>query len=103
MSIYDITLRTPLGKKKGELEAKIENGNLSGTLSLFGHSEPIEGTVDAAGNCFLKGKMITLMSSISFTASGTLNEKTLQLNVQGHGGHYVMVGTLRTAEEDECP
>ena len=103
MKIYDITLRTPLGKKKGELAAEVKNGNLYGTLSLLGHSEPIEGTVDAVGNCFLKGKMITLMSSITFTASGTLDETTLQLNVQGHGGHYVMVGTLRTAEEGERP
>ena len=39
-----------LGKKKGELKAKIENGKLNGTLSLLGHTEPIEGSVDEKGN-----------------------------------------------------
>ena len=42
MKVYDILMNTPLGKKKGELKAKIENGKLSGFLSLFGNTEPIE-------------------------------------------------------------
>lgn len=45
MIVYDILMNTPLGQKKGELKAKIENGKLIGFLSLFGNTEPIEGSV----------------------------------------------------------
>jgi len=51
MRIYNIILNTPLGKKTGELKAKIENGKLHGTLSLLGRTEEISGTVDDEGNC----------------------------------------------------
>ena len=35
MRIYDILLYTPLGKKKGELKAKIENGKLKSYRQLI--------------------------------------------------------------------
>ena len=38
MVIYDIALKTPLGRKSGELVVSNENGKLSGFLSLLGHT-----------------------------------------------------------------
>ena len=99
MKIYDILMNTPLGEKKGELKAKIENGKLKGFLSLFGHTEPIEGTVDEKGNCSLKGKFITLMQTVDFTADGTIDWDTLRLAVKGDCGYYEIMGQLRKQEE----
>ncbi len=95
MKNYDILMNTPLGKKKGELKAKIENGKLTGFLSLFGNTEPIEGTVDEKGNCSLKGRFMTLMKSVDFTADGTIDLEALRLAVKGDCGYYEIMGQLR--------
>lgn len=98
MNVYDILLYTPLGKKQGELRAKIGNGRLLGFLSLFGHTEPIEGTVDENGVCSLQGSFITLLNTVAFTADGTISPDALHLAVKGGGGCYEMLGTLRRQE-----
>lgn len=95
MEVYDIFMYTPLGKKKGELSARITNGKLSGFLCLLGHTEPMEGFVDRRGNCSLKGKFVTLMRSVDFTADGILCPDFLRLTVIGGGGRYEMLGQLR--------
>jgi len=96
MKVYDILMNTPLGKKKGELKAKIENGKLTGFLSLFGNTEPIEGTVDESGKCSLKGKFITLMKSVDFTADGTIDPDIVRLALKGGDcSYYEVIGMLR--------
>ena len=95
MVIYDVLLQTPLGKKKGELNAKIENGALNGFLSLLGHTEPVEGSVDENGNCTMNGKIVSLMRSIHFVANGTIDYNAIRLTVKGDAGHYEMIGQLR--------
>ncbi len=99
MRIYDIILNTPIGKKTGELKAKIENGKLHGTLSLLGRTEEIHGTVDDNGKCSLKGKFVTLLKTIDFTADGTINWDGIRLNVMGGGTMYDMIGALRHQDE----
>lgn len=99
MRIYDILLHTPLGKKRGELKAKIENGELNGFLSVLGHTEPIKGTVDENGNCSLKGKFVSLMKSVDFTADGTIDFDALRLAVKGDAGYYEIMGQLRKQKE----
>lgn len=101
MQIYDIFLHTPLGKKKGELKANIENGELNGFLSVLGHTEPINGTVDENGNCSLKGKFISLMKSVNFTAAGTISFDTLRLVLNGDAGCFEIMGQLRKQRECE--
>lgn len=99
MRTYDILLHTPLGKKKGELKAKIENGKLKGSLSLLGHTEPIEGSVEEKGNCSLKGKIVSLMKSIDFTADGTIDYEGIRLALKGDAGYYEIMGYLRKQGE----
>ena len=99
MKIYDILLHTPIGKREGELTAKIENRKIKGFLSLFGNVEPLEGTVDENGGCSLKGKFVTLMKTVDFTANGTINYEVLHLAIKGDCGYYEMVGALRNAKE----
>ena len=99
MKIYDIILHTPLGKKAGELKAKIENGKLSGFLSVLGHTEPIEGTVDENGNCSVKGRLHSLMKSVDFTADGTIDYDALRLAVKADASYYEIMGQLRKQKE----
>ena len=100
MKIYDILLNTPLGKKEGELRTTVQDGKLTGFLSLFGNTEPIHGTVDENGLCFLRGRFITLLSTVNFTADGWLGAQVLQLHLRGEKNLYEMSGALR-AEKGE--
>lgn len=101
MKIYDVLMNTPLGQRKGVLKAKIENGKLTGFLSLFGHTEPIEGTVDENGNCSLRGKFITLMQSVDFAADGTIDCDTLRFAIKGDCGCYEIIGQRRDQGESD--
>lgn len=96
---YDILLYTPIGKRTGELKAKIGNGKLIGFLSLFGNSEPIEGIVDENGKCFFSGKFITLMKTVEFIAEGVIDPSTLCLAVKSDCNNYKIVGQLRKQGE----
>lgn len=88
MIIFDTFMNTPLGQKKGLLQASIENGKVTGNLSMLGHKEPIMGTIDAHGNCTLSGRFITLLHSVDFSADGTLHHDALQMRVRGNGCVY---------------
>ena len=66
-----------------------------GFLSLFGNTEPIEGTVDENGKCSLKGKFITLMKSVDFTADGTIDPDIVRLAIKGDCSYYEIMGQLR--------
>ena len=72
---------------------------MSEFLSVLGHTEPIEGTVDERGNCSLKGKFVSLMKSVDFTADGTIDYDALRLAVKGDAGYYEIMGQLRKQKE----
>lgn len=99
MEIYDILLNTPLGKKSGELSVNMENGKLLGFLSLLGHTEPIEGTIDKNGNCLFQGKVVTLLNTICFMADGIIKDDVLSLKIKSDSSIYEMKGTLRNRRE----
>lgn len=99
MKVYDILLHTPIGKRKGELKASMKNGEVIGFLSLFGNTEPLEGTVDENGECRLRGRFATLMKSVEFTADGHIDGDAIRLTVQGDRRSYPITGKLRKQEE----
>ena len=99
MKRYDVLLHTPIGKRKGEMNIKIENGTLIGFLSLFGNTEPIEGMVDERGQCSLCGKFTTLMKSVMFQANGRIQSDRLQLAMLCDSGSYQLEGTPSSAKE----
>ena len=99
MKSYDVFLHTPIGKRKGEMNIKIENGMLFGFLSLFGNTEPIEGTVDESGHCSVCGKFTTLMKSVMFQAKGRIHSDRLQLAMLCDSGSYQLEGTPSNAKE----
>jgi len=101
MKSYEIFMRTPLGQKKGKLQAKIENGKLTGFLSLFGNTEPIEGIVDEKGNCSLTGRFIALMKTVNFTADGIIDPDALRLAVKVDCGYYEIMRQLNKQRKCE--
>lgn len=99
MQLFDIEMHTPLGERYGQLRAQIQDGKLQGELSLLGKTQPIDGTVREDGLWEFHGKLITLLSSIDYRATGRRVGDTLQLSLEGNRQTYAVTGTLREETE----
>jgi hypothetical protein len=76
--IYNITLSTPLGLKKGSLRFLNDNGNLSGSLVFMGNENPFtNGTSD--GNNFEFAGVFSLGSKrFKYSVKGSTDGDTLK-------------------------
>lgn len=98
--IYHITMRTPIGQRRGTMELSLRNDRVQGTLHLLAHSEPLAGSVDREGNCRIRGRLITLMRTIEYTAIGKITEKAVDLLLQGERNCFPITGTAIAERED---
>lgn len=97
-TMYDVRMHTPLGDRLGQMTVFRENNQLSGSLSILGHDEPFIGIVDTEGNCAVSGKIITLMRTIRFAATGKITEDGLTLSIPD-GNHILsIIATTRKGD-----
>ncbi|MGN1046985.1 MAG: hypothetical protein ACI4QZ_00060 [Eubacteriales bacterium] len=101
---YSIVMKTPLGKKYGTLTASANGNLLRGWLDILEHKEPFEGTIDCAGNCRITGKLITLVRTVSFVATGKLTASAVNLQMQGERNVFELSGELCSdgGETEKC-
>lgn len=90
---YDVRMRTPVGIRLGHMTVCRNLGKVSGFLDILNHSEPFEGIIDHDGNCELSGKMITLMRTIRYVATGRITPDSLTLSVRDERNVFEMTGT----------
>ena len=90
---YKIIMTVPLGKRYGTLAFTESDGAIKGTMSLFGKTEPIEGTLSNDGEVQFSGIFCTLIRNIPFKAVGTVAENEISLNVQGQRSRFKINGT----------
>lgn len=89
---YDITMKTPLGDRSGQLFLNCENRQCQGMLTLLGTKTGIQGTLDETGHCELQGELRTLLRSLPYAASGTLLTDRLSLTLVAGGHGYAIHG-----------
>jgi hypothetical protein len=97
---YDVIMQTILGERKGSIQMCMEGKRVTGILDILGHAEPFEGEIDPEGNCELRGRMITLVRNISYTATGKIREEELDLSVEEERNIFIMHGIRRRAERE---
>lgn len=90
--LYDITMKTPLGDRRGQLSLDCENGHCQGSMTLLGTKTGIQGTLDETGHCELQGELRTLLRSLPYAASGTLQPDRLSLTLVAGGHGYAIRG-----------
>ena len=90
---YNIRMRTPIGIRFGHMAVYKNYGKLSGYLDILRHIEPFEGTVDEEGNCELYGKIITLVRTISYAATGKITPDGLKLLINDENHVLEITGT----------
>lgn len=77
---YNIRMRTSIGIRLGHMTVCRTEGTIHGSLDILRHSEPFAGTVDADGNCRINGKIVTLMRTIDYAATGRITPNSLILS-----------------------
>ncbi|MGM9618881.1 MAG: hypothetical protein ACI3W8_03435 [Oscillospiraceae bacterium] len=91
---YHIQMRTPLGERAGTLEVQIEKDRVRGYLDVLKHLEPFEGNIDESGHCSISGTLVTLMSTIPYTAAGQITADSLHLTLKGGRNRFCVTGTV---------
>lgn len=96
---YNITMNTPVGFKHGSINVFTADNCIIGTLNLLEHTEPFSGLIDSEGNCKVSGKLITLMHTIEYTATGQITDNTIELLLQGDQKTFRITGTAAAESE----
>lgn len=78
---YSVSMRTPIGVRRGHMTVYQRPGKISGYLDILNHEEPFTGTVDEEGNCEITGKIVTLIRTICYTATGRITPDSLTLSI----------------------
>ena len=99
--VYLICLRTPLCLKRGIMRVERSDNVLSGELELMGHCKPFYGIADETGGCSIAGTIITLMRTVPYTASGTIEEGTIRLRVKDEKNTFELSGTVCEEEGED--
>lgn len=89
---YNISMQTPIGKKHGLITVSSDGGVIRGILSVLNHSEPFEGMIDQNGCCSIKGKIVTLLKTVQYTANGVINEENIRLKVEAVNKIFEVTG-----------
>ncbi|MGN0338880.1 MAG: hypothetical protein ACI4D0_00130 [Lachnospira sp.] len=97
---YSIVMQTPIGKKYGSLSVSILADRLNGYLTLLNHNEPIEGTIDGSGNCSFTGKLVTLLRTIPYVATGIISDSEVKLQIKGARNTFRLTGVIDEKGKD---
>ncbi len=95
---YDIIMRTPLGLREGTMLVQWVGKLLSGTVSLLQHTEPFHGVIDEDGLCRITGRLVTLLRSIQYQATGWIDRERVRLSLHGAGSVFELSGAARREE-----
>lgn len=89
---YSITLKTPLGARKGELELSGTEEKLHAVLNVMKKLNEFEGSAD--GDAFkLAGILKTGIGSFDCTFTGTVNKNVLSGIGKSKKGEIILTGT----------
>lgn len=89
---YAVTIRTLLGPRRGVMEWEISGETAAGFLTLLGHREPFSGAIGADGCCRLEGRMVTILRTVAFSASGYVTPRTVELVLREQRNTFQLQG-----------
>lgn len=98
---YSISMFTPIGMKRGIMFATMNENQISGTMELLEHKEPFDGIIEKNGECKIRGRLISLMRTIEYTASGKITPSTVQLLLRGERNTFEISGKALAMEGEK--
>ena len=100
---YSICMKTPLGLRLGTMSIVTEQHKVSGYLDVLQRSEPFSGEIDGNGNLRISGKIVTLMQTIPYVATGKMSAHSLNLILRGEQGEFEINGAACPTETEITP
>lgn len=92
----DGTYKVNLQTKMGNIDAKVKlitNGNeLSGYIEVMGNKSEFSGGRVEGNNCYLSGKIKSMLMKINYDLHGELKEDTLYIKAKTNMGDFNMEG-----------
>jgi len=89
---YAVTMAAPLGQRRGVLRFESRGGSLTGTLTMFGNSQPIRGALLEDGQILFAGTMVSLLRSYPYQTSGRLSGKKIELELVSGNQRFPIAG-----------
>lgn len=95
---YDLVLESPMGERSGTLRLRLQDGVVTGVLTLLGYENEVAGTVGGAGELRLVHPLRSSRST--FSCESVLRERDGGLfgRVRTEWGSWSCRGTLSSAE-----
>ena len=88
---YHIRLSAPLGQRDGTMVLRETDGRVDGWLDVMGRKNALHGRLSADGQLTLSGAFQTLVSTVDYTAAGTVCGRKILLNLKTAAGAYYPV------------
>lgn len=88
---YRIKLSVPLGERHGTMVLRESEGKADGRLNVMNEKNRFSGTLSGDGQLVLSGTIRTLVSTVHYTAAGTVSGRKLLLNPKTDSGAYYSV------------
>lgn len=98
---YTISMQTPIGVKHGELSAITKQNKITGTIEILEHIGPFEGVIESDGNCVINGKIISLMKTIEYIATGKITNEDVCLQLKSEKNSFVISGVASLVEGEK--
>lgn len=92
---YEIEMKVPLGTRTGSLELCVQNGAVTGSLTLFMKTTGISAGTYHNGNVAFRGTMQTLADTLHYSAHGTIQKRLADLEFITDRGSYHVTGTAK--------
>lgn len=88
---YQICLSAPLGERAGTMMLRETEGKVDGWLQVMNEKNEFSGILSEEGQLVLSGVIRTLVSTMHYTATGTISGRNILLNLKTDSGAYCPV------------
>ena len=85
---YRSCMSAPLGQRKGILSFQEAGGRVDGCLEMMNRKNAFFGRLSKDGQIILYGAFQTLISTVQYTATGSISGRKIRLNLKTTSGSY---------------
>jgi len=101
-TIYRICMFVPLGRRNGTMLLRRTGEVVDGWLDVLGQRNPLSGVLSNNGQVALSGVLQTLLSTMPYTATGTIAERKILLNLKSASGAYYPISGEEYKPDDKA-
>lgn len=90
---YQLKINTPMGDLTGQLELRMQNKELFGTLEIMGGKNQFRGGKVEGNKCVFSGEFNTPMGMINYNILGIVEGDKLDIYAETNKGRFKLQGT----------